>query len=290
MRSGFRTGFWLVLLAVLFVWVGGALGGTQGAVLAFLIALAVNLVAYFASDKIVLARYRAQEVGEKDQPRLYGIVARLAAKAGLPMPKVYLIPEKTPNAFATGRSPKHAAVAATVGILEQLDDDELEGVMAHELSHVKNRDTLTSTVAATLAGALAMVANVARFGSRGGRGRSNPIALLLLVIGAPLAALLIRLLVSRIREYAADRDGAQMSGRPLSLADALRKISRSAGELPLNRGNAADAQMFIVNPFTGGLQTLFSTHPPLQARIERLQSMAGQSEPSGPRGQPPSRN
>ena len=277
MRSGFRTGFWLVLLAVLFVWVGGALGGTQGAVLAFLIALAVNLVAYFASDKIVLARYRAQEVGEKDQPRLYGIVSRLAAKSGLPMPKVYLIPEKTPNAFATGRSPKHAAVAATVGILEQLDDDELEGVMAHELSHVKNRDTLTSTVAATLAGALAMVANVARFGSRRGRGRANPIALLLLIIGAPLAALLIRLLVSRIREYAADRDGAQMSGRPLSLADALRKIARSAEQLPMSRGNAVDAQMFIVNPFAGGLQTLFSTHPPLQERIERLQSMAGQS-------------
>jgi heat shock protein HtpX len=277
MRSRFRTGFWLVLLAVLFVWAGGILGGTEGAILAFLIALAVNLVAYFASDKIVLARYRAQEVGEGDQPRLYGIVSRLAAKSGLPMPKLYLIPEKTPNAFATGRSPKHAAVAATVGILEQLDDDELEGVMAHELSHVKNRDTLTSTVAATLAGALAMVANVARYGSRGGRGRANPITLLLLLIGAPLAALLIRLLVSRIREYAADRDGAQLSGRPLSLADALRKISRTAQQLPMSRGNAVDAQMFIVNPFTGGLQTLFSTHPPIQARIQRLQSLAGQS-------------
>jgi heat shock protein HtpX len=276
MRSGFRTGFWLVLLAVLFVWVGGMLGGAEGAILAFVIAVVVNFIAYFASDKIVLARYRAREVGEQDQPRLYGIVSRLAVKAGLPMPKVYLIPEKTPNAFATGRNPKHAAVAATVGILEQLGDDELEGVMAHELSHVKNRDTLTSTIAATLAGALALVANVARFGSGGrGRGRGNPIALLLLLIGAPLAALLIRLLVSRIREYAADRDGAQLSGRPLSLADALRKISHSAAQLPLSRGNAVDAQMFIVNPFTGGLQTLFSTHPPLKERIERLQSMAG---------------
>jgi len=254
------------------------LGGAEGAALAFVIAVGVNFIAYFASDKIVLARYRAREVGEQDQPRLYGIVSRLAAKAGLPMPKVYLIPEKTPNAFATGRNPKHAAVAATVGILEQLDDAELEGVMAHELSHVKNRDTLTSTIAATLAGALALVANVARFGSRGrGRGWGNPITLLLLLIGAPLAALLIRLLVSRIREYAADRDGAQLSGRPLSLADALRKISHSAAQLPLSRGNAVDAQMFIVNPFTGGLQTLFSTHPPLKERIERLQSMAGQA-------------
>ncbi len=275
MRSGFRTGFWLVLLAVLFVWVGAYLGGPQGTVIAFLIALAVNLVAYFASDRIVLARYRAQEVSEQEQPRLHAIVARLAEKAGLPMPKVYVIPETAPNAFATGRSPRHAAVAVTSGLLERLEEDEVEGVLAHELAHVKNRDTLTSTVAATLAGALAMVANVARFGYAGrGRGRGNPIALLLLLIGAPLAALLIRLLVSRIREYAADREGAQMSGQPLSLADALRKISKAAPQLPMQRGNSVDAQMFIVNPFTGGLQTLFSTHPPIEERIRRLQAQA----------------
>ena len=275
MRSGFRTGFWLVLLAVLFVWAGGLLGGAQGAVLAFLIALAVNLIAYFASDKIVLARYRAQEVSEQEQPRLYAIVSRLAAKAGLPMPKVYVIPENTPNAFATGRDPQHAAVAVTSGLLANLDEDEVEGVLAHELAHVKNRDTLTSAIAATLAGALAMVANVARFGGGGrGRGRGNPIALLLLLVGAPLAALLIRLLVSRIREYAADRDGAQVSGRPLSLADALRKISKAVPQLPLHRGNTTDAQMFIVNPFTGGLQALFSTHPPIEERIRRLQAQA----------------
>ena len=194
------------------------------------------------------------------------------------MPRVYLIPEKTPNAFATGRNPKHAAVAATVGILEQLDDDELEGVMAHELSHVKNRDTLTTTIAATLAGALAMAANVARFGYRGSRARSNPITLLLLLVGAPLAALLIRLLISRIREYAADRDGAALSGRPLSLADALRKISRSA--IPLSSGNTVDAQMFIVNPFSGGLQALFSTHPPLEERIRRLQDLSTPALPA----------
>ncbi len=275
MRSGFRTGFWLVLLAVLFVTAGGYLGGAQGAVLAFLIALAVNLIAYFASDRIVLARYRAQEVSEQEQPRLYAIVSRLAAKAGLPMPKVYVIPENTPNAFATGRDPRHAAVAVTSGLLANLDEDEVEGVLAHELAHVKNRDTLTSAIAATLAGALAMVANVARFGSGGrGRGRGNPLALLLLLVGAPLAALLIRLLVSRIREYAADREGAQVSGRPLSLADALRKISKAVPQLPMHRGNATDAQMFIVNPFTGGLQALFSTHPPIEERIRRLQAQA----------------
>ncbi|OHD73611.1 MAG: protease HtpX [Spirochaetes bacterium RBG_16_67_19] len=275
MRSGFRTGFWLVLLAVLFVTAGGYLGGAQGAMLAFLIALAVNLIAYFASDKIVLARYRAQEVSEQEQPRLFAIVSRLAAKAGLPMPKVYVIPENTPNAFATGRDPQHAAVAVTSGLLANLDEDEVEGVLAHELAHVKNRDTLTSAIAATLAGALAMVANVARFGGGGrGRGRGNPIALLLLLVGAPLAALLIRLLVSRIREYAADRDGAQVSGRPLSLADALRKISKAVPQLPLHRGNTTDAQMFIVNPFTGGLQALFSTHPPIEERIRRLQAQA----------------
>jgi heat shock protein HtpX len=280
MRSRLRTVFWLVVLAVLFVWFGGLLGGMEGALLAFAITLVVNFIAYFASDKIVLARYRAQEVGPQNQPRLHGIVSRLAAKAQLPMPRVYLIPEKTPNAFATGRNPKHAAVAATVGILEQLDDDELEGVMAHELSHVKNRDTLTTTIAATLAGALAMAANVARFGYRGSRARSNPITLLLLLVGAPLAALLIRLLISRIREYAADRDGAALSGRPLSLADALRKISHSAQAIPLSRGNTVDAQMFIVNPFSGGLQALFSTHPPLEERIRRLQDLSTPALPA----------
>jgi heat shock protein HtpX len=276
MRGGLRTAFWLAFLAALFIALGGVLGGRDGALLAFAIALVINFIAYFASDKIVLARYRARESNAQDNPRLYGIVSRLAGKTGLPMPRVYVIPEKTPNAFATGRNPKHAAVAVTAGMLEQLDDDELEGVMAHELSHVKSRDTLTSTIAATLAGALTLVANMARYRT-GGRDRGqagNPVILLFLVIGAPLAALLIRLLVSRIREYAADRNGADLSGRPLALADALSKISRSVENFPMIRGNPVDAQMFTVNPFSGGLQRLFSTHPPLDERIKRLQAMA----------------
>ena len=275
MRSTLRTGFWLAVLAGLFVAIGGWLGGSPGAIFGFALALVMNFVGYFASDRIVLERYEAREAGPRDQPRLHGIVSRVSEKAGLPMPKVYIVPEQAPNAFATGRSPKHAAVAVTAGILERLDDDQLEGVIAHELSHVKNRDTLTSTIAATFAGALAMVASSARYGSRG-RDRQNPVALLLLVIGAPLAGLLIQMLVSRIREYAADRDGAALSGKPLSLAGALRTISQSSEQLPLFRGNAADAQLFIVSPCAGGLQKLFSTHPPLEERIRLLEEMAKQ--------------
>jgi heat shock protein HtpX len=264
----------MVGLTVLLVVVGGAIGGRQGAILAFMIAAALNFYSYWFSDKLVLRHYRAQEVGPNDGGRLFQTVAELSQRAGLPMPKVYLIPQKAPNAFATGRNPQHAAVAATAGILEILDDDELAGVMAHELSHVKNRDILTGTIAATFAGAIAMLGQFARFGAAGSRQRSNPLALLLIIIGAPLAAMAIRMAISRTREYAADEGGAEISGKPLGLASALDKLQRSATRVPMTRGNPGHAHMFIVNPFLGGLQKLFSTHPPAEERIRRLEMLA----------------
>ncbi|MEE4311566.1 MAG: zinc metalloprotease HtpX [candidate division KSB1 bacterium] len=273
MSNTTKTFMLMTFLALLFVWLGGMLGGTQGAVIGFVIATAMNLYGYWFSDKLVLKQYRAQEVGPDNNPRLYNIVMKLAQKAELPMPKVYVIPDKSPNAFATGRNPDHAAVAATEGILNLLNDDELEGVMAHELTHVKNRDILTGTIAATFAGAIAMVSQFARFGSGGSRGRQNPLAILLL-IGAPLAAMLIRSMISRVREYSADDGGASISGKPLGLANALNKLRQGAKRHPMQRGNAAHSHMFIVNPFLGGLQKLFATHPPIDERIERLQAMA----------------
>lgn len=263
----------MTFLALLFVWLGGMLAGTQGAVIGFVMATALNLYGYWFSDKLVLKQYRAQEVGPEDNSRIYNIVSKLTQKAQMPMPKVYIVPEKSPNAFATGRNPEHAAVAATEGILNLLNDDELEGVMAHELSHVKNRDILTGTIAATFAGAIAMVSQFARFGSGGSRGRQNPLAILLL-IGAPLAAMLIRTMISRVREYSADTGGAAISGKPLGLANALNKLKQGSKKHPLQRGNAAHSHMFIVNPFFGGLQKLFSTHPPVEERIQRLEAMA----------------
>jgi heat shock protein HtpX len=265
----------MLLLTLLFVLAGSAIGGREGAVVAFLLAAGINFFSYWFSDKIVLRRYAASEVGPDDQSRLYAIVAELTQKAGLPMPKVFLIPERQPNAFATGRNPEHAAVAATEGILEMLDDDELAGVMAHELAHVKHRDILTGTIAATMAGAIAMLAQFARFGvgSRGQRG--NPVGMVLVLIGAPLAALLIRMAVSRVREYAADQGGAEISGKPLALASALAKLQQGVQRVPLSRGNPAHSHMFIINPFFGGLQKLFSTHPPAEERIRRLRQLAG---------------
>ncbi|MDZ7261127.1 MAG: M48 family metalloprotease, partial [candidate division KSB1 bacterium] len=225
-------------------------------------------------DKMVLGQYRAQlaEPGS----RLYRIVAAQAQKANLPMPKVYIIPEQSPNAFATGRNPQHAAVAATAGILNILDDDELAGVMAHELAHVKHRDILTGTIAATLAGALAMLGQLAQYGAatRDSERRQNPLSLILIIIGAPLAAMIIRAMISRTREYAADAGGAAISNKPLGLASALKKISQAVQQIPLTRGNPAHAHMFIVNPFLGGLQRLFATHPPVAERIRRLQAIA----------------
>lgn len=264
----------MVALTILFVLVGGFVGGRQGAVIAFLLAAGMNFFSYWFSDKLVLSRYRAQEVGPEDRSRLYPIVAALAQNAGLPMPRVFVIPERTPNAFATGRNPQHAAVAATQGILEILNDDELAGVMAHELTHVKNRDILTSTIAATFAGAIATLGQIARFGVGSRERRSNPIGLLLIVIAAPLGAMLLRMAISRTREYAADRGGAEISAMPLSLAAALQKLHLGAQRIPITRGNPAHSHLFIVNPFSGGLQKLFSTHPPMEERIRRLKLLA----------------
>jgi len=237
----------------------------------------MNFFAYWFSDKMVLKQYRAQQA--EPGSRLYNIVEPLAQKANLPMPKVYVIPEQTPNAFATGRNPQHAAVAATEGILNILNDDELSGVMAHELTHVKNRDILTGTIAATLAGALAMLGQFARFGAaaRDPNRRQNPLGMLFILFGAPLAGMIIRSMISRTREYAADAGGAEISQKPLGLASALEKISQAVQRVPLLRGNAAHAHMFIVNPFLGGLQKLFSTHPPIDERIQRLEAIAAGS-------------
>jgi len=262
------------LLTVLFVWIGGALAGRQGALIAFIAAAVMNFWGYWFSDKMILSRYKASEVGPDNNSRLYKIVSSLAANANLPIPKVYVIPGKTPNAFATGRDPKHAAVAATEGIIKLLDDNELAGVMAHELTHVKNRDILTSTIAATFAGAIAMMAQFARFSGGGSRNRQNPIMLIFIIIGAPLAAILIKMLVSRIREYAADAGGAEISGKPLSLANALNKLHYGVQKYPLTNGNPAHSHMFIINPFVGGMQKLFATHPPIDERIKRLEAIA----------------
>lgn len=269
-----RTFLLMVSLTVLFVLIGGAVGGRQGAVIAFLMAAVMNFFSYWFSDKIVLKQYAAHQVGPDTQSRLYRIVADLARNAELPMPKVFVIPEQNPNAFATGRNPSHAAVAATQGLLEIMDDDELAGVMAHELSHVKHRDILTGTIAATFAGAIAMLGQFARFRAANRNQRNNPLGLLFIVIGAPLGAMLLRMAVSRVREFAADEGGSRISRKPLALASALGKLQRGVQDFPLTRGNPAHSHMFIMNPFTGGLQKLFSTHPPVEERIRRLRLMA----------------
>jgi len=260
----------MVTLTILFVIIGGAIGGKQGTVIAFLLAAGMNVFSYWFSDKMVLRRYQAAEVGPDDHSRLYPIVEELVQKAGMPMPRVFVVPERNPNAFATGRNPEHAAVAATEGLLEILDDEELSGVMGHELAHVKHRDILTGTIAATFAGAIAMMGQFARFGVGGQGRRINPIGMMLILIGAPLGAMLIRMAVSRVREYAADQGGAQISGKPLALANALGKLHSGVRAFPMTHGNPAHSHMFIMNPFFGGLQKFFSTHPPAEERIRRL--------------------
>jgi len=276
----FKTVFFLTLLTLLLILVGGWIGGREGMVIAFSIALVMNFVTYWFSDRIVLAMYKAKQVTRADYPKLFTIVSNLSTKAGLPMPKVYVMPVVTPNAFATGRDPSHAAVAATEGIIKLLSDDELEGVIAHELSHVRNRDTLVMTAVATIAGAIYMISDMARFamifGGRGDDDRDggNPMAALALIILAPIAATLIQLAISRSREYMADDSGADICGRPLSLANALRKLHGYSRRMPMD-ANPVTAHMFIVNPLTGrGFLSLFSTHPPIERRIARLEELA----------------
>jgi heat shock protein HtpX len=279
-----KTTFFLTLMTVLLVGVGKLLGGNNGMVMAFIFAMIMNGISYWFSDKIVLAMYRAQKVTEAEAPELYNVTQGLASRAGMPMPKVYIIESDTPNAFATGRNPEHAAVAATTGILRLLNREELTGVLAHELSHIRHRDILISTVAATIAGAISMLANIAQwglmFGGFGGRrddrdaGPLGLIGMLVTIILAPLAAMLIQMAVSRSREYAADEGGAKLCGNPLSLANALRKLHAGVQRFPMRDANPATAHLFIVNPFTsGGLVNLFSTHPPIEERVARLEGM-----------------
>ena len=274
-----KTAILMAAITALFMALGSMLGGAQGMMVALVIALGMNFFSYWFSDKLVLKMYNAKEVDETSAPQFYRMVRELAQRAQLPMPKVYLIEEDAPNAFATGRNPAHAAVAATTGILRALTERELRGVMAHELAHVRHRDILISTISATMAGAISMLANFAMFfGGRNSEGRStNPIVGLLVMLLAPIAAGLIQMAISRGREFEADRGGAEISGEPQALASALQKIHRIAQGLPLatTERHPETAQMMIVNPLSaGGLRGLFSTHPATEERVERLLAMA----------------
>jgi len=287
MMNTMRTFMLMAALTVLFVLIGQAIGGDSGMVMAFILALVINLASYWFSDRIVLSMYHAQEVSRHEAPGLYRMVEHLAGRAGIATPRLYIIPEPSPNAFATGRNPENSAVAVTQGILNSLSDQELEGVLAHEIAHIKNRDMLIGTIAATMAGAITMLANWAQwifiFGGYGGGSdddRPNPLVMLLMIIVAPIAAMLIQLAVSRSREYVADETGARLAGTPMGLASALRRLDRAVhGHPPFQLATRpATAHLFIVNPLTGGgIETLFSTHPPIEERIRRLEAMARSS-------------
>ena len=277
--NGLKTALLLGLMTALVLGIGNLVGGRQGMMFAFVIAAIMNFVSYWFSDKIVLALYRAQPVDQSQAPELYSIVQGLAQRMNMPLPRLYVIPTDAPNAFATGRNPEHAAVAVTEGIMRLLNREELEGVLAHELSHVSNRDILISSVAATLAGAIMMIARIAQFSMWfGGGGRDNdrggnPIGLLLMAILAPIAAMLIQLAISRSREYAADESGARVIGHGAGLASALEKLQYASKKMPL-QADPSTAHLFIVKPFTGStLLELFSTHPPLEKRIEKLRQL-----------------
>jgi heat shock protein HtpX len=285
MMNVLRTGFLLAALTGLFLAVGYLLGGNSGMFIALAFSIATNLFAYLNGDKMVLSMHGAEQVTPQERPELYALVEDLARRAALPAPKVYLISNPQPNAFATGRDPAHAAVAVTTGLLQHLSRDELAGVIAHELSHVRNRDTLIMTITATLAGAISMLANFAYiFGGRDRNSPLGPLGSIAMVVLAPLAAVLVQMAVSRTREYAADRMGAAISGKPLSLASALRRISRAAQEIPNEtaEANPATAHLFIVNPLSGsGFDNLFSTHPNPENRIAALERMALEMQAQG---------
>ncbi len=277
-----KTAMLLSLLAAILVIAGGALGGRNGAIMGLGFAIVLNFTSYWYSDKIVLRMYKAKQVSEENFPELFGIVRELTARAGLPMPKVYIMGKDTPNAFATGRNPSHSAVAVTTGIMKLLTKEELSGVIGHELSHISNRDILISTIAATIAGAITFMAQMAMWANMfsGGRGNRNthPAVLIVMMILAPLAAAIVQMTISRTREYGADKGGAEISGNPMFLADALRKLDFYSKRIPMQKVNEATAHMFIVSPLSGKrragfLKNLFSTHPPTEERVRRLEAM-----------------
>jgi heat shock protein HtpX len=278
MENRVKTVLLLTGLTIFLIFMGKFLGGRQGMYLAFILALGMNFFGYWFSDKIVLRMYRAQEVSPEEAPQIHQMVEELAHEAGIPKPKVYIIPDESPNAFATGRNPQHAAVAATQGIIRLLTPVELKGVLGHELGHVLNRDILISTIAATLAGAIMILANMARWGAILGMGRDDEegggiLGVLVMSIIAPIAAMLIQMAISRSREYLADETGARLTHNPDSLARALEKLSLGSQRIPMD-ASPATAHMFIVNPLTGrSLMNLFSTHPPIEERVERLRAM-----------------
>lgn len=276
-----KTTILLAVLTAILVFAGDAIGGRNGAITALIFAGVMNFATYWWSDKIVLMMYGAKKVAEDDAPELYLTVRSLTMQANMPMPKVYIMENDTPNAFATGRNPNHAAVAVTTGIMRMLTRDELAGVIGHELAHIRHRDILISTIAATIAGAISYLAHMAQwaamFGGRGNDERGgNPLGLIVMMIIAPLAAMLIQMAISRSREYVADEGGAEIAGHPLYLANALRKLEMANKRVPMLNANEATAHMFIVNPLSGGgILKLFSTHPPIEERIRRLEAMAG---------------